>query len=74
MIDEIPIIGVTGWTVEGLSAKVDFADPEGRNTLLKVYIRGPAPGYGTQASRVGRVGDRQLNFLGRQLFYFEGVR
>jgi hypothetical protein len=23
MIDEIPIIGVTGWTVEGLAAKVD---------------------------------------------------
>jgi hypothetical protein len=45
MIDEIPIIGVTRWTVEGLATK-DFANPEGANTaprrlhsLAGVWIR-----------------------------------
>ena len=50
MIDEIPIIGVTEWTVDGLAAK-------------EFRRRAGSPGHrldGVQASRVGkgRVGDR----------------
>ena len=50
MIDEIPIIGITEWTVDGLAAK-EFSQ-KGWGTGHRLD--------GVQASRVekGRVGDR----------------
>jgi hypothetical protein len=49
MIDEIPIIGVTEWTVDGLAAK-EFAEGLGSGTVWTQYRRA---GWGR-----GRVGDR----------------
>jgi hypothetical protein len=53
MIDEIPIIGVTEWTVDGLAAKE--------------FRRRPKMPLSHRAPSGRRVGDRQLNFLGQPL-------
>ena len=62
MIDEIPVIGVTEWTVDGLAAK-EFSQ-KGWGTGHRLD--------GVQASRVGkgRVGDRAL---GQGYFRLEPV-
>jgi hypothetical protein len=69
MIDEIPIIGVTEWTVDGLAAK-------------EFRRRAGSPGHrldGVQASRVGkgRVADRgsttELRFRANGYFRLEPV-
>ena len=64
MIDEIPIIGVTEWTVDGLAAK-EFRRSGSPGTVWTEH----------RPSRVGkgRVGDQQLNFLISRYFKLEPV-
>jgi hypothetical protein len=67
MIDEIPIIGVTEWTVDGLAAKEFRRRPEDG----KMPLRSPGIVWTRhRLSRVGkgRVGDRQSELLVSPLF------
>ena len=57
MIDEIPIIGVTEWTLDGLAAKVNSEIQKLENTAAKRLLHWPPSGYApTEQVEEGRGG------------------